>query len=107
MKIPVSEKLIALAKSLPKPLYVVGGYVRNFLLAKHISSDIDISSPLLAEEIFPYAINVGFSVIAEYKTTKTLLFSDGDSKYEFTTFRKDVYNKGHKPLYTEHTANII
>ncbi len=107
MKIPVSEKLIALAKSLPKPLYVVGGYVRNYILAKHISNDIDISSPLLAEEILPYAINVGFSVIAEYKTTKTLLLSDGDSKYEFTTFRKDVYNKGHKPLYTEHTENII
>ncbi len=106
MKIPVSNKLISLAKSLSKPLYIVGGYCRNYLLDEHISNDIDLSSPLKVEEILPCALSLGFTAIAEYKITKTLLLSDGENKYEFTTFRKDVYKRGHKPLYTEYTEDI-
>ena len=106
MILPLSTKLLNFAEILPKPLYVVGGYVRNFLIDKYISSDIDLSSALRVEEILPYVEKSGLKVIGEYKRTNTLLLSDGDNKYEFTSFRCDVYSKGHKPVYTTHTDDI-
>ena len=106
MILPLSTKLLNFAEILPKPLYVVGGYVRNFLIDKYISSDIDLSSALRVEEILPYVEKSGLKVIGEYKRTNTLLLSDGDNKYEFTSFRCDVYSKGHTPVYTTHTDDI-
>lgn len=109
MKIPVSEKLYRLAKLMPCPLYVVGGYVRNFLIDKSLSLDVDLCAPISVDKFLPILNSVGFNVRCEYKRTGTVMFSDGESRYEFTSFRKETYNVGgtHTPVFTEFTDNII
>ena len=60
------EKLIRLANLLPKPLYAVGGVVRNFLIDKSLADDIDLASANSSEDM-AFALNqLGFVVIAEY-----------------------------------------
>ena len=45
------NSLIALAKNMPKPLFIVGGAVRDFLIGfENQHADWDICSPMLAED---------------------------------------------------------
>lgn len=107
MKIPFDENLINFARSLSAPLYAVGGYVRNFLIGKTVSNDVDLCSSVNIEELSSKLKQFGFKIIAEYKRTKTLVFSDGKIKYEFTAMRKDSYTGGgHQPYKTEYTEDI-
>lgn len=107
MKIPFDENLINFASSLSAPLYAVGGYVRNFLIGKTVSNDVDLCSSVNIEELSSKLKQFGFKIIAEYKRTKTLVFSDGKIKYEFTAMRKDNYmGGGHQPYKTEYTEDI-
>ncbi len=92
----LSKNLISLAKSLSLPIYVVGGFVRNFLISGLISDDIDLASAVGLEELLPALKENGFTVVAEYKRTGTVVFSDGKQKYEFTAFRTDSYELGGK-----------
>ncbi len=107
MTIYLPQNLISLAKSLEKPLYVVGGAVRNYLINGALLGDVDLCAPVSADEIKPAILACGFKVVAEYKHTGTLLFTDGKHNYEFTSFRKERYVKGeHTPLYTEFIEDI-
>ena len=108
MKVIVPLALKNLAERLSAPLYVVGGYVRNFLIDGTLSSDIDIAAPLSTEEVVSAAESLGFKVVAEYKRTGTAVIFDGERKYEYTRFRTDVYDKGggHTPVRTEFTDDI-
>ena len=102
MKNLLNENIKNLAYKLPKPLYVVGGFVRNFLFNGKPSKDIDLASSLPIEILKENLTEFGFTVIGEYKRTETLLFSDGVQKYEYTAFRSEVYEKGgsHTPIKT-------
>ena len=56
----LNENLQALANFSQKPLYVVGGAVRDFLSNRQAPTlDLDLSSPMLVEEFLPIAENSG------------------------------------------------
>lgn len=108
MKIPFSDKLTRLCENFPVPLYIVGGYVRNYLIDGYISQDVDLAAPLKSDDAESYISRAGFKVIAEYKRTGTIVFTDGESKYEYTSFRKDEYvGGGHSPEKTTFTTDIL
>lgn len=108
MKEFIPDSLKKLADMLPKPLYIVGGFVRNFLIDGTASSDIDIAAALSTEEIISVAESLGYKIVAEYKRTGTAVIYDGEHKFEYTRFRTDVYENGgaHTPIRTEFTEDI-
>ncbi len=109
MKKVLSNKIVQLASILPKPLYVVGGFTRDFLITGLPSKDIDLASSMLVEELLPYLEKVGFKVKAEYKRTGTVVFGTVKEKYEFTTFRVESYAFGgtHAPERVAFTEDIL
>ncbi len=109
MKKLLSPKLIALANALNKPLYVVGGAVRDFLIDGALSADIDIASACHLSEISKASEKLDIKILGEYKRTGTAVLFDGVNKYEYTRFRKDVYGQGgeHTPEYTAPTEDIL
>jgi tRNA nucleotidyltransferase (CCA-adding enzyme) len=108
MKAWLGKEIIKFASSLNKPLYVVGGAVRNYLIDKQIADDVDLSAGIPAEEFLLALATAGFKVLAEYKHTGTIVFFDGVRKYEYTAFRKESYIGGeHTPYLTEFTEDIV
>lgn len=108
MKVILPEQLKKLAENCPSDLFVVGGYVRNFLINGSISADLDIAAAMSAEQIAKAANACGFKVVAEYKRTGTVVIFDGERKYEYTRFRTDSYERGgkHTPENTDFTDDI-
>lgn len=101
------KNLSELAKGLPRPLYVVGGAVRNFLIDGSISDDIDLGAAISPEELATYLSAFNFNICAEYKRTGTLVFTDGERRYEYTAFRKESYVGGeHVPFVTQPTDSL-
>lgn len=103
------ESLKSLAAACEKPLYLVGGAVRDFLLEKITKeADWDICSFMTEEEFLSAAEKCGFSVKAQYANTGTVKISDADGVgYEFTRFRSDKYVRGkHTPSEIEFTDDI-
>ncbi len=94
MKDVLNRNLINLAQKLDAPLYLVGGFVRNYLAYGYVSKDIDVASPMLTETLLKKLDASGFSVIAEYKRTGTVVFTDGQDRIEFTSFRTESYLSG-------------
>ncbi len=109
MKERFSPEIIALSKKLDKPLYAVGGMVRDYLIDKSNSLDVDLCSPCSLEEVVSSAQTVGIEIVAIYRRTGTAVLYDGESKYEYTCFRKDIYGKGgeHIPDLTVPTSDIL
>ena len=109
MKIDLPKNLEKLALLCPSALYVVGGYVRNYLINGMVSDDIDIAAACSVEEIKIAAEKCGFKIVAEYKRTGTVVLVDGERKYEYTRFRTDSYARGgaHEPVATEFTDDIM
>ena len=59
------------------------------------------------EELLNSLNKTGFKVVCEYPRTRTVLFTDGKQKYEFTAMRVDGYTGGgHKPMVTVYTDDI-
>lgn len=105
LKALVSENLKALAEIFPKPLYAVGGWVRDGLVGRD-SKDIDLASACLPEEVTAFLQGSGFNVKPESAKLMTLkIIKEGES-YEYTAFRKDTYVKGHTPLFVEPTDDL-
>lgn len=107
MKLPFSQKIRALSEIFPVSLYCVGGYVRNYILSGTVSKDVDLAAPLKSDEAVRYIKTAGFTVVAEYKRTGTVVFKEDGQKYEYTSFRKDEYTGGgHSPESTAFTDDI-
>ena len=106
IKVPLPLK--KLAENCSHALYIVGGYVRNFLISGMTSKDIDIAGAISVKEMKEAAEKCGFKVCAEYKRTGTVVLSYWKQKFEFTRFRVDEYEKGgaHKPRGTLFTDDI-
>lgn len=104
------ENLTALADVCPKPLYVVGGSVRDFLAGRTLGAhtDWDLSSPMSEEEFLAAAERCGFTVNAVYRNTGTVKLQDPcGCGYEFSRFRSDTYVRGeHVPSSIEFTEDI-
>ncbi len=109
MKKFLTPKIQILAKKLNNPLYVVGGFVRNYLIDGSVSSDIDLASPILTEELVGALTECGFNVVAEYRRTGTVVFEGDGNRYEFTSFRTESYLPGgpHTPDTVIFTKDIM
>lgn len=111
MVLPLDEKIKDFAATLGCPLYVVGGYVRNFILNGAYGcekTDVDLCSAMPQEEFLRKVREFGFTVKAAYNRTGTVLFSWGDTDYEYTAFRRDSYFDGgfHKPKEVVYTDDV-
>ncbi|MBQ8320289.1 MAG: CCA tRNA nucleotidyltransferase [Clostridia bacterium] len=109
MKALLHEKLHRLANALDAPLYVVGGFTRDFLAGlKKENADIDLCGPISPETLTKAASSVGLEIKAVYKNTGTVkLGGDGDD-YEFASFRSDKYVRGvHAPVEIFFTDDIF
>lgn len=104
----VSEKLISLAEKLSRPLYIVGGRVRDCLANLNTKSiDTDLSAPISAEEFSRAAEDLGIKTDATYKNTGTVKITVDGEWCEFTSFRSDEYIRGeHRPAATYFTDDI-
>lgn len=105
------KSLIDLANTCPTPLYVVGGFTRDFLAGVqpiNKKSDFDICAPIDVETLSDLAKEQGFSVQAVYKNTGTMKLSDKENNdFEFTSFRSDKYVRGiHAPVEVYFTDDI-
>ena len=108
MKKLLPKNFIDLAKTMPKPLYVVGGAVRNFLIDGSLSADIDLAGAIPAQQFIKVLNDFGIKESAVYPRTGTVMFSDGGYHYEYTTFRRDTYVGGeHLPVKSEFTEDIL
>lgn len=103
------KNLINLANACPKPLYLVGGSVRDYLSGYPLNKpDWDICSPMGADEFVSIAKAQGFNVQAVYQNTGTVKLSDTQNNdYEFSCFRSDKYVRGvHTPIEIFFTDDI-
>ena len=106
----LSENLLLLAENSPKPLYIVGGSVRDFLTGRKAeNADFDLAAPMRTDEFVSVAEKSGFQVLAVYKNTGTVKLKDDFGKdYEFTSFRSDKYVRGiHTPVEITFTNDIF
>jgi len=82
------------ANLLPKKSFVVGGFVRDFLLDKQ-SNDVDICSYYTPEQLKKYLQESDFKIISvsDYLTAKIQYKKNNKIfNFEYTCFRKDFYN---------------
>ena len=105
----MNEELKALAAQFPpdKPLYAVGGCVRDELLGREVY-DIDLTSACLQEQAESFALKAGMRVSLGSKRLGTVIIK-GKSSYEYTPFRVDSYPAGsgvHKPTQVRFTQDI-
>ncbi len=103
------QQLKALAAACPAPLYLVGGFVRDFLRQKVAPMpDFDLASPLSEEEFIAVAQGLGFCVLSVFRGMGTVKLKDGQGTgYEFTRFRTDLYERGmHAPTAVAFTTDI-
>jgi len=109
MKKLLAEKIVEFAQSLPAPLYVVGGFVRNFLIDGKPSKDVDLASPMGTDTLVELAEKFGIKVVAHYKRVHTVVLQIEKQKYEFTSFRKEEYENGgaHAPSHASLTSDIM
>ena len=109
MRTILPEKLNFLAEICPKPLYVVGGFTRDFLGNRQsATADIDICGCMLAEEFACHAQKAGLTAQAVYKHTGTVKLTDGaGNDFEYACFRSDKYVRGeHTPAEIYFTEDI-
>lgn len=104
------QELNDLAKYFPenKPLYVVGGAVRDKLRLNALSCDIDVCAAMDTVELREILKGSKFKIIPSSERLGTVLIK-GERVYEFTAFRKDSYPKGsgvHKPTEISFTSDI-
>ena len=106
------EGLIRLANACKKPLYVIGGTVRDALAGLNLgecsSRDWDICSPMSYEEFTAVAISQNCNVKSVFKNTGTVKLQDANGiDYEFSCFRSDRYVRGtHVPIEIYFTEDI-
>ncbi len=107
MLLQIPEKLRRLAEKADFPLYVAGGAVRDALCG-FAYDDFDLAAPAPAEAVAALAGACGMQVNGAYKNTGTVNLTDGEYKYEFTSFRTDVYRGGeHAPSQVTFTDDIL
>ncbi|MEE3225320.1 MAG: tRNA nucleotidyltransferase, partial [Bacteroidota bacterium] len=95
LKPKIFEVITQASEELNLETYVIGGYVRDFLLKRGSAKDIDIvavgSGIELAEKVaslLPHKPKVQV-----FKTYGTAMLRDGDIEVEFVGARKESYNE--------------
>lgn len=95
----VPDELKTFAATFPVPLFLVGGYVRDALCGK-ISDDIDVCSSLPVSDVVEHLKNTPFTVSLIKKDTGTVSVKSGKTLWQYTSFRTDLYDRGHSPVST-------
>ena len=92
MKIKVSEELLSFAKIIGKKadLYVVGGYVRNYLLGIG-DSDVDLASKLTIESLEELLKNTNYKLKDKNTLLGTARIVINNEVWDYATFRKEKY----------------
>lgn len=85
-----------LAKLLGGDVYVVGGFVRNSLLGRECD-DEDLCSALTLSELEKKLEGSEFSIKNKNKNLGTCRIVCATKSYDYATFRKETYEKGHFP----------
>lgn len=109
MKKLFSSKILAVAKQLPSPLYVVGGACRDYLITKSLSNDIDLCCDCDVTLLLPLLLEQGFTVFDVNGDFGYIKWTDGEKTYEYTRFRCEEYdNDGkHTPKSITFTDDIL
>lgn len=99
MKNVISKNLSDLIKLIDKPIYIVGGAVRDFLLGVKIQ-DIDLAGKLMPEELAKKLEGSKFKVDKASQRLGTVRIIAKGEAFEYTTFRKDSYDLSgkHTPI---------
>ena len=107
MLLNISHNLAKLASILSKPIFIVGGFVRNSILGIN-GEDVDICGELTVEELVSQLDGTKFSVKIKNKFVGTAIIECGEEKYEYSTFRKEFYKEGgsHLPEKVEFVCDI-
>ncbi|MDE6550213.1 MAG: HD domain-containing protein [Clostridia bacterium] len=105
----MNDELKRLAQFFPKdkPLYAVGGCVRDKLMGRE-GGDIDISSACRIEEVADIVKKAGMSYSEGSKRLGTVIIK-GQWHYEYTAFRVDSYPDGsgtHTPVDVRFTDDM-
>ncbi len=109
MRNVLPESLKKLARNCPRPLFLVGGSVRDFLCGVlSENADLDLAAACTETEFSAAAKAAGFTVKAVYPRTGTVKAEDENGvACEFTRFRRDSYLGGmHTPAAVEFTEDI-
>ncbi|MDR2266890.1 MAG: CCA tRNA nucleotidyltransferase [Christensenellaceae bacterium] len=103
----ISQALKQLNLILGEPLYIVGGFVRNFI-AGFGQTDIDLASSLTPSEIIHRLKSTKFKIRPINPRIGTLKIYTDDECFEYTTFRIDNYpNTGeHEPTSVKFTTSL-
>ena len=109
IKIPVPKPIKLLSKTLNEPIYLVGGYVRDFILYGKAPKDVDFCAPIPVDKIKKVCASLSIKIVAEYKKTGTLKLRYKDEEFEYTAFRTEKYSSGgnHTPKQVEFTSDIL
>ena len=104
------SKLTKIASFFPteKPLYAVGGYVRDTLLGIE-SSDVDVCSQLTVDKVKQVLKHTDFVVLDKNLRVGTVIITGRGFTCEYTTFRTDSYPDGsgtHTPSQVVFTDDI-
>jgi tRNA nucleotidyltransferase (CCA-adding enzyme) len=93
MKLPVMTSEV---ESVIKPVYAVGGCVRDFMLGKD-PKDYDYCTPLLPDDVERQVKLAGKRAHTSGKRFGTIAMTVYSELVEITTFRTEVYGKTRKP----------
>jgi len=100
----VARNVLSRLNSAGFEAYIVGGFVRNFLLGKNDSTDIDIATsatPNQVQTIFSKTIETGIK-----HGTVTVIFED--ESFEITTYRiESEYQDKRRPSEVHFTTDLI
>ena len=95
LKNPIFKTIASCAAALETPCYVVGGYVRDFILSRHMSKDIDVvaigNGIELAESVAKALPNA--PKVSIFKTFGTAMLRFKGIDLEFVGARKESYKK--------------
>ena len=95
LKNPIFKTIASCAAALETPCYVVGGYVRDFILSRHTSQDIDVvaigNGIELAESVAKALPNA--PKVSIFKTYGTAMLRFKGIDLEFVGARKESYKK--------------
>ncbi len=106
-KTSIELKTLASYFPIDKPLYAVGGCVRDYLRGKGYY-DIDLAGGVKPEELVGILGASPFGVVSASPRLGTVIIK-GKSTYEYTTFRIDSYPSGsgvHTPTQVEFTDDL-
>ncbi len=104
-------RLVELAKAFAPyaTLYAVGGCVRDSLLNLDCY-DIDVCSQLTLDDVKRALSSTDFVISNKSLRMGTIIISKGDFKVEYTTFRKESYDRAsgnHSPNDVEFTTDML